>query len=84
MKVPPAGWSSLVSHVLERTFQLPRPETRDINVRRDVAVPMDDGAILLADHYAPVLWSSGHRHLPSSWYAVHTGGGASSLWSTAG
>ena len=44
------------SRVLARAFaldELPPPLTRDVNIRRDVAVPMDDGVILLADHYAP-------------------------------
>ena len=41
------------SRVLTRAFRLPPPLTRDVSIRRDVAVPMDDGVILLADHYAP-------------------------------
>ncbi len=53
MKVPPAGWSAVSSRVLSRAFGLPAPLTRDVSIRRDVAVPMDDGVILLADHYAP-------------------------------
>ena len=53
MKVPPEGWSKLVSHVLQRAFELPDPDTRDVSIRRDVAVTMDDGVILLADHYSP-------------------------------
>jgi putative CocE/NonD family hydrolase len=32
---------------------LPRPETRDVVVERDLEVPMDDGVVLLADRYAP-------------------------------
>ncbi len=51
--MPPAGWSAVTSRVLARAFRLPPPLTRDVSVRRDVAVPMDDGVVLLADHYAP-------------------------------
>ena len=51
--MPPAGWSAITSRVLSRAFALPAPLTRDLSIRRDVAVPMDDGVILLADHYAP-------------------------------
>ena len=53
MKVPPEGWSRLVSHLLQRAFELPDPDTRDVSIRRDVAVTMDDGVVLLADHYSP-------------------------------
>ncbi len=38
---------------LQRIFALEAPDTRDLSVRRDVAIPMDDGVVLLADHYAP-------------------------------
>jgi putative CocE/NonD family hydrolase len=53
VKVPPAGWSALTSQALTRAFGLPPPVTHDVSIRRDVAVSMDDGVILLADHYAP-------------------------------
>lgn len=56
MKLPPAGWSAVTSRVLSRAFaleKLPSPVTRDVSIRRGVAIPMDDGVILLADHYAP-------------------------------
>jgi hypothetical protein len=53
VKVPPAGWSAVWSRVLTRAFTLPPPVTRDVSVRRDVAVTMDDGIVLLADHYTP-------------------------------
>lgn len=53
MKVPPEGWSKLVSHLLQRAFELPDPDTRDVSIRRDVAITMDDGVVLLADHYSP-------------------------------
>ncbi len=53
MLKPLAGWGGVSSRVLSRAFELPPPLTRDVSIRRDVAVPMDDGVILLADHYAP-------------------------------
>jgi uncharacterized protein len=53
VKVPPAGWSAVTSRVLTRAFGLAPPLTRDVSIRRDVAVAMDDGVLLLADHYAP-------------------------------
>lgn len=45
--------SAVGSRALQRLFGLDKPETRHVSVRRSVAVPMDDGVILLADHYAP-------------------------------
>jgi hypothetical protein len=53
VKTPPAGWNVVRSRLLSRAFALPPPLTRDVSIRRDVAVPMDDGVLLLADHYAP-------------------------------
>jgi hypothetical protein len=55
VKLRPAGWSAVTSRLLSRAFALEGlpPATRDVSIRRDVAVPMDDGVILLADHYAP-------------------------------
>jgi uncharacterized protein len=44
---------SLTSRIIEWLCKLPPAETRDVEVDRDLAVPMPDGAVLLADrHYA--------------------------------
>jgi uncharacterized protein len=43
----------LLSEVLGRRMRLPAPQTRDVRVQRDVAVPMDDGAVLRADRWWP-------------------------------
>jgi putative CocE/NonD family hydrolase len=43
----------LTSHVLQRALRLPPPSTRDVIVQRDLPVPMNDGAVLLADRWAP-------------------------------
>ncbi|HEX4015469.1 MAG TPA: CocE/NonD family hydrolase, partial [Frankiaceae bacterium] len=56
MKLPPGIRSAVTSRALSRAFaleKLPPPVTRDLSIRRDVAVTMDDGVILFADHYAP-------------------------------
>lgn len=44
---------TLASRVIARAFRLPRAETYDIVVERDLPVPMPDGVVLLADHYYP-------------------------------
>ncbi len=44
---------TLLSRLLGSALALPPPETRDLAVTRNIAVPMPDGAVLLADHYAP-------------------------------
>ena len=41
------------SHVIQRTLGLPPPATRDLVIERDLPVPMADGAVLLADRWAP-------------------------------
>lgn len=46
---------SLLSRFFGWYFDLPPVETRDVEVRRDIPVPMPDGVALLADHYAPRL-----------------------------
>lgn len=53
---------NLSSHVLQRIRRLPAPLSRDVTVQRDLPVPMRDGAVLLADHWAP---SSGADRLPT-------------------
>lgn len=44
---------NLTSHLLQRALRLPPPATRDVTVQRDLRVPMRDGAVLLADRWAP-------------------------------
>ena len=41
------------SHVIQRMLGLPPPVTRDLVVERDLRVPVADGAVLLADRWAP-------------------------------
>src|SRR3954447_10297683 len=45
--------TDLVSEFAGRVLRLPAAATRALRVERDLAVPMDDGVILLADRYAP-------------------------------
>jgi uncharacterized protein len=51
------------SHVMQRMQHLPAPSTRDVVVERDLRVPMRDGAVLLADRWAP---RSGGDGLPTA------------------
>lgn len=51
------------SRLLERLLRLDPPLTRDIVVQRDLRVPMPDGAVLLADRWAP---GSGGDGLPTA------------------
>ncbi|MEU2284527.1 CocE/NonD family hydrolase [Streptomyces sp. NPDC013178] len=44
---------NLSSHLVQRMLRLPPPVTRDLTVERDLRVPMRDGAVLLADRWAP-------------------------------
>jgi putative CocE/NonD family hydrolase len=44
---------SFASRLINALLRLPPAETHDIVVKRDIQVPMPDGVILLADHYAP-------------------------------
>jgi uncharacterized protein len=44
---------SVASEIMGRRLGLLRPATRDIEVTHDLEVPMDDGAVLLADRFAP-------------------------------
>jgi len=41
------------SHLVQRVLRLDPPLTRDLAVTRDLRVPMPDGAVLLADRWAP-------------------------------
>ena len=44
---------SFTSRLIHALLRLPSAETHAIVVRRDIQVPLPDGVILLADHYAP-------------------------------
>lgn len=44
---------TIASEAAGRAMGLPRPLSRDVVVQRDLEVPMPDGAVLLADRYAP-------------------------------
>jgi uncharacterized protein len=55
----------LTSHLIQRGLRLPPPQTRDVVTERDLRVPMPDGAVLLADRWAP---RSGGSALPTAVY----------------
>ena len=44
---------SIASRIFAWVLKLPPVETHDVVVERDIKVPMDDGVVLLADHYYP-------------------------------
>lgn len=50
---------NLNSHLVQRMLRLPPPLTRDLTVERDLRVPMRDGAVLLADRWAPKTGGDG-------------------------
>ncbi|UGS36602.1 CocE/NonD family hydrolase [Capillimicrobium parvum] len=51
---------SLLSEILGRSLRLPAPQTRDVEVLRDLPATMDDGVVLLADRYVPA-GAAGHE-----------------------
>ena len=51
------------SEILARRMRLPRAQTRDVICERDLPVPMDDGAVLLADRW--VARAAGPRPQPT-------------------
>jgi putative CocE/NonD family hydrolase len=53
----------LGSYLTQRMQHLPPPLTRDLSIERDLKVPMRDGAVLLADRWAP---RSGGDGLPTA------------------
>jgi putative CocE/NonD family hydrolase len=55
----------LTSYLIQRGLRLPPPQTRDVVIERDLRVPMRDGAILLADRWAP---RAGGDCLPTAVY----------------
>ncbi|WP_248963269.1 CocE/NonD family hydrolase [Sphaerisporangium perillae] len=54
---------NLSSRLIQRMLSLPSPLTRDLVIERDLRVPMRDGAVLLADRWAP---RSGGDGLPTA------------------
>jgi putative CocE/NonD family hydrolase len=44
---------TLLSELAGRSMGLPAPLTREVDVEHDLEAVMDDGVVLLADHYAP-------------------------------
>ncbi len=44
---------TMASYFFSRALKLPPAQTRRVRVERDLQVPMPDGAVLLADRYAP-------------------------------
>ncbi|MEV4112695.1 CocE/NonD family hydrolase [Nonomuraea sp. NPDC049695] len=50
---------NLNSHLVQRLLRLPPPLTRDLIIERDLRVPMRDGAVLLADRWAPKTGGDG-------------------------
>jgi putative CocE/NonD family hydrolase len=60
----------LSSHLVQRMQHLPPPPTRDLVVEHDLRVPMRDGAVLLANRWAP---TSGGAGLPTALVRVPYG-----------
>ncbi|HEU5369242.1 MAG TPA: CocE/NonD family hydrolase, partial [Ktedonobacterales bacterium] len=52
---------SFTSRLIQALLRLPPAETHDFIVTRDIQVPMPDGVVLLADHYAPRERPTGAR-----------------------
>jgi putative CocE/NonD family hydrolase len=44
---------SFTSRLVSRLMRLPPADTHDIAITCDIQIPMPDGVVLLADHYAP-------------------------------
>jgi putative CocE/NonD family hydrolase len=61
---------NLMSHLVQRMQHLPPPPTRDVVIEHDLMVPMRDGAVLLADRWAP---RSGGDGLPTALVRVPYG-----------
>jgi hypothetical protein len=60
----------LMSHIVQRLQHLPPPLTRDVVIDRDLKTAMRDGAVLLADRWAP---KSGGDGLPTALVRVPYG-----------
>lgn len=66
---------SFFSRVMTRVFRLPPAETFDLQVERNLRIPMPDGVVLLADHYAPTKLGPRPTVLTRSVYTDRTKGG---------
>ncbi len=44
---------SLASYLISRLMHLSPDQFQDIVITHDIAIPMSDGVVLFADHYAP-------------------------------
>jgi uncharacterized protein len=44
---------SFTSRLMSRLMHLPPAQSHDIVITRDIPIPMSDGVVLFADHYAP-------------------------------
>jgi predicted acyl esterase len=65
------------SHLIQRMLGLPPPATRDLVIERDLRVPMADGAVLLADRWAP---RAGGEALPTVLLRTPYGRRGPSAW----
>lgn len=52
---------TILSRIISRVLRLPPATTRAVTVTRDIAIPMRDGTVLLADHYV----ASNNRTAPT-------------------
>ena len=66
---------SFTSRLISRLMHLPPAHTHDIAVTRDIQIPMPDGVVLLADHYAP----RGSSRLPA--ILIRSPYGRKGIWS---
>ncbi|MDW5592850.1 CocE/NonD family hydrolase [Conexibacter stalactiti] len=55
---------TLLSEIAGRSMRLPRAQTRDLLVERDLPATMDDGVVLLADRYVARAEASSDRSSP--------------------
>ena len=44
---------TLISRLITAIEKLPPAETHDIEIERNIQIPMHDGVLLMADHYNP-------------------------------
>jgi putative CocE/NonD family hydrolase len=66
---------SIASALMARQAKLPAAETHNVSVERDLRIPMPDGVVLLADHYAPQGLGDRPTILVRSVYTDRTKGG---------
>lgn len=66
---------NLFRRVLARAFRLPPAETHDLQIERNLRIPMPDGVVLLADHYTPRALGPRPTILTRSVYTDRTKGG---------